>query len=427
MIDLKQKVLAYHWERWLERPFNAFVFSLFKGGNSRNAFKKLGIDAEYTIFFFQKGSWYRSESVTKPFAAEIETAWKNGLTVFSITDLCEQFHKECEIKINKLINEHKPIEEKLSEVVAMAQTATTFIWLAHGFEYFFTERLHKQVPNFISNDIEKFIGDISFPIKKNAHNLMEEALRGNESLETVREKFGWIRARDGFSDAFSIEELQQQRDELQKELNAPEHIFPDIPEPLRLLARETQELVFYRTLRTDLFYKLLYHARPIFQKAAQKYNISFARLKNYSIYDLISGTLREYPEHVNVIGHKEEFQLFEEPIIADEEEEAEIIQGVVAYKGKIQGTVKIVKTVQELDKVKEGDILVTQMTFPSFIMAMKRAAAFVTDEGGITCHAAIVAREMKKPCIIGTKNATRILKDGDKVEVDAEKGIVRKI
>ncbi len=56
---------------------------------------------------------------------------------------------------------------------------------------------------------------------------------------------------------------------------------------------------------------------------------------------------------------------------------------------------------------------------------MKRAAAFVTDEGGITCHAAIVAREMKKPCVIGTKIATQIFKDGDMVEVDAQRGVVR--
>jgi pyruvate,water dikinase len=56
---------------------------------------------------------------------------------------------------------------------------------------------------------------------------------------------------------------------------------------------------------------------------------------------------------------------------------------------------------------------------------MQKAAAFVTDEGGLTCHAAIVAREMKKPCIIGTKIATKVLKDGDMVEVDANKGIVK--
>jgi len=65
------------------------------------------------------------------------------------------------------------------------------------------------------------------------------------------------------------------------------------------------------------------------------------------------------------------------------------------------------------------------MTHPEFLPMMRKAVAFVTDEGGITCHAAIVAREMKRPCIIGTKNATKVLKDGDMVEVDAEKGIVK--
>lgn len=77
--------------------------------------------------------------------------------------------------------------------------------------------------------------------------------------------------------------------------------------------------------------------------------------------------------------------------------------------------------------VREGDILVTPMTNPHMVPIMKKAAAFVTDEGGITCHAAILSREMKKPCIIGTKIATQVLKDGDRVEVDAEKGVVRKI
>lgn len=67
------------------------------------------------------------------------------------------------------------------------------------------------------------------------------------------------------------------------------------------------------------------------------------------------------------------------------------------------------------------------MTTPDFVPAMQRAAAIVTDEGGILCHAAIIAREMRKPCVIGTKIATRVFKDGDLIEVDADKGIVRKL
>lgn len=103
------------------------------------------------------------------------------------------------------------------------------------------------------------------------------------------------------------------------------------------------------------------------------------------------------------------------------------IKGQVSFPGVVSGYVKIVNTVEDMNKVVEGDILVSVMTRTNFISAMQKAAAFVTDEGGITCHAAIVARELKKPCIVGTRIASRVLKDGDMVEIDAAKGIVRKL
>ncbi|TAN33005.1 hypothetical protein EPN28_03310 [Patescibacteria group bacterium] len=103
------------------------------------------------------------------------------------------------------------------------------------------------------------------------------------------------------------------------------------------------------------------------------------------------------------------------------------IIGFVASKGKVRGKVKIVITREDQVKMQKGDILVSSMTTPSLITAVKKAAAIVTDEGGLTAHAAIVSRELGIPCIIGTKIATKVLKDGDMVEVDAEKGIVRKI
>lgn len=73
----------------------------------------------------------------------------------------------------------------------------------------------------------------------------------------------------------------------------------------------------------------------------------------------------------------------------------------------------------------DGDVLASIATNPDILPAMKKAVAFVTEQGGITSHAAIVAREMKKPCIVGTKIATKILQDGDLVEVDANQGVVR--
>jgi pyruvate,water dikinase len=102
-----------------------------------------------------------------------------------------------------------------------------------------------------------------------------------------------------------------------------------------------------------------------------------------------------------------------------------ILTGKPAYLGKKIGRVKLVYSTKDFPKVRSGDILVTSMTNPHMVPIMKKAAAFVTDEGGITSHAAIIAREMKKPCIIGTKLATQVLKDGDLIKVDANNGVVK--
>ena len=101
------------------------------------------------------------------------------------------------------------------------------------------------------------------------------------------------------------------------------------------------------------------------------------------------------------------------------------IRGMSVSLGKVTGTVKILETVEEINKVKKGDILVAVMTRPDYILAMEKAAGFITDEGGITCHAAIMARELRVPCIVGTRIATKMLKDGNVVELDANHGIVR--
>ena len=103
----------------------------------------------------------------------------------------------------------------------------------------------------------------------------------------------------------------------------------------------------------------------------------------------------------------------------------QIIKGSSANKGVVGGIVKIILSSKDFHKLSVGEILVTTMTSVDFVPVMARAAAFVTNEGGITSHASIVAREMGKPCIIGTKNATQILKDGDLVEVDANNGVIK--
>lgn len=103
------------------------------------------------------------------------------------------------------------------------------------------------------------------------------------------------------------------------------------------------------------------------------------------------------------------------------------IRGLAASVGKATGRARIIQSSRDIGKVKAGDILIAVMTRPDYIVGIKKAAAIVTNEGGITCHAAIVSRELGIPCVIGTKIATEIFKDGDLVEVNANHGVVRKI
>jgi len=105
------------------------------------------------------------------------------------------------------------------------------------------------------------------------------------------------------------------------------------------------------------------------------------------------------------------------------------LKGQIAYPGKARGEVRIIFNPQGNDakKFKPGEILITGMTRPDFLPLMHKAGAIVTDGGGILSHAAITARELKKVTIIGTGSATKIFKNGDLVEVDANTGIVRKL
>ncbi len=103
------------------------------------------------------------------------------------------------------------------------------------------------------------------------------------------------------------------------------------------------------------------------------------------------------------------------------------LKGVCASRGKVKGKARVFKSANDRKKFNKGDILIAPMTTPDYVPYMKKAGAIVTDEGGITCHAAIVSRELRIPCVIGTEVATKVLKDGDVIEVDADNGLVKKL
>lgn len=141
------------------------------------------------------------------------------------------------------------------------------------------------------------------------------------------------------------------------------------------------------------------------------------RLKGYFYvdYKLYTGVKKSFFE--------KKFNILIEEDVA--EKDIKEIKGRIAFPGKVRGKVCKIFLAKELGKMKKGDVLVSPTTLPDLMPAIKKASAIVADEGGLLSHAAIVSRELKTPCIIGTKIATKVLKDGDEVEVDADKGIVR--
>ena len=103
------------------------------------------------------------------------------------------------------------------------------------------------------------------------------------------------------------------------------------------------------------------------------------------------------------------------------------LNGTCASKGAVEGVARIIETRADFSKVKPGDIIVATMTRPDYLPIMKIAGGIITDEGGLTCHAAIVSREFNIPCIVGLQTATTTIKDGAKIRIDADQGTVEKL
>ena len=120
---------------------------------------------------------------------------------------------------------------------------------------------------------------------------------------------------------------------------------------------------------------------------------------------------------------KDVFIQEDDEITADEN----IVNGMVAFPGKARGRARLVRGPEDFPSFVDGDILLTSMTTPDFEQVLARAAGIVTDEGGATSHAAILARELRIPTVIGTRTATRIFSAGDLLEVNADDGLVQKL
>ncbi len=184
-------------------------------------------------------------------------------------------------------------------------------------------------------------------------------------------------------------------------------------------------------------------ATLIFKEISKRYFLSVNQLYLMTIYEileLLNGKkpdlqeLQKRKDFALIIKHKNQIfvisgekarKVFGQYFKKEEIKFTGLLHGQTAFHGKAKGRVKLFYHPSHVYEFKQGQILVTAQTNPIYVPAMKKAGAIVTDEGGVTCHAAIVSRELGIPCIIGTKIATRVFNDNDLVEINAGNGTIR--
>ncbi len=365
----------------------------------------------------------------------------------------------------------KEIIRKLKRMIDLAREYNCTAWFSTQFDKklvfdFINRNNLKLDPRSIEKIWDRAIIPTEDSFDKRKHKVILKLLLESEHIGVVAEKMQY--AYSGYTKIKSIKEIESEiKKEYSKYINHNKKIFKELEKEeiefkkikksfknwKNLLSAKEKKIVDYiqtilvlRDKRKDVigkgivsnfrvgerFFKdiglntefIYYCAYEEFLKGKDYFKNRkeeiLSRSKGVLFLHNYNGSIEfEYDDFENTKNKMEKIYL------ESQEMDRKLIIGQIAYRGNIKGKVKIILRPSEFSKFKKGDILVTSMTRPEFVPVMKIAKAIITDEGGITSHAAIISREMEIPCIIGTKIATKILKDGDFVEIDSKRNLVK--
>lgn len=306
----------------------------------------------------------------------------------------------------------------------------------------------------------KDMAHISKELAKYQHEdeLFTKHTRKYEWMNTEYVSGGWSREKwlDLFSQAIkdkitpqeklqgimtSFETLNAQRDAAIKELDPPKNVLHALASLAELIAQRdwtkgyfTRALLSYHRLLDEMAHRMKTNRNDLFLYSFEELEECFLagttlaegeieKRRKYGFMLVIKSGNATLVTGKEAIDHWIKKENISDPFenITDVHE----FKGFAASKGKAQGVARVLESATGISDFKEGEILITYMTTMEFTPIFRKAKAVITDEGGMSCHAAIVSREFGIPCIVGTKIATRVIKDGDLVEVDAERGIVK--
>lgn len=337
-----------------------------------------------------------------------------------------------------------------------------FVWTAFILNNYVAERATVILDKYIrrnkrEQERQDILNALFRPQRKTAIlSLQDEILKYHGELrgkrfDKLHEKYKWLSCLDIHNKPWSKQEFKEHINSLSTVTSSKKEIpFIQYANQLQIETADldyllmAQRFVYIKDARDDYRRQGVFYTLKFFQELARRMGVKLndiSYLQESEIIAFLSGKLtiskkvitkrkKAFVLYLDV--HKNLVCLSGDNInkalslfgLLSKEKKVREIHGTVASKGEARGKVSIVKGVKDLKKVKNGNILVAVSTHPDYVPAMKRAAAIVTDEGGITSHAAIVSREYCIPCIVGTKNATTILKDGDAVVLDCSRGAI---
>jgi phosphohistidine swiveling domain-containing protein len=352
----------------------------------------------------------------------------------------------------------------------------SFWILFDDIEKLVTAALQRQLSRreIVAEEINKIISTLALPwlmapLDMERLSLLKAVLLDKEKQEKAlikhHEEFSYLPMYDIDYEEYSIEYFRKRFNEVKK--IPKKKIKEEIKEILKkyaerrkqsndLIKKFKKEKEIYGLMRFFMFFaafkdykpyvrdKISYCVRNLFKEIAKRINLSLTEtlfLTEAELEQALKNELKIFGKEIKARVKNSAYFLSDDgktAIFTDEEdlkiidgilegrkEKEQIIKGVSVFPGKAKGQVALILSNADFGKFSLGQILVTSATRPDFVPLMKKAAAIVTDEGGLLSHAAIVSRELGIPCIVGTKTATRVLKDGDLVEVDAKEGLIK--
>jgi phosphohistidine swiveling domain-containing protein len=452
------------WQLIVARRNCMLRINLVLNGASHSLKNEIDFDNNHVLalsYNGERGVYNDEESLRKMGMAIVKAIKENPDFIENNVKRCIEVSENL-VKVAKESSQRQDLIQAFKEYVEKHHEFSAFMFFPIGIEKIITKQVREEVRKLVSeSEFQNTLNKLTTPSKildstQEQIDLMKIALEKDfDQLEEHQKKYGFLNVYNQDEHPDSLDsyktrlhallqtDVKKKLKDFQEEFEKREKEFEETVNELNIsghlldIVKILREYVYLRSFRLEMLNKSNLLIQPLLKKLGESFGLTLSEVCALTAEEIISNELPPKEEIKSRIegyvylqqGRK--YQIFTEDLdqikkleFGEEKDYSKVreIRGDTACQGKVRGSVRVLKSKEEIHLLKEGEILVTSMTTPDYVMAMEKSRAIVTNEGGMLCHAAIVSREMKIPCVVGTEIATKVLQTGDVIEVDATEG-----